>query len=402
MIKFKGDSSINKSNQLLYKLLYCSLIMMILILTYFIVRVLNNGETIFKTFFYNLFNEPPIIGRLVHMYIKSLNIINLSIIYEVLVSKLINIELVYYVLLISICQVLISFLMYRLSKKPERYLNYFLSVVLLIVLILKPIYPPYILPIAFINTLSLVSMLIKCTFIFQFIIILKIGYNYFRENIFTFENIVNVIYLSRLIKRLSIIIISFLMIISMTYFISSKSVLILKDEVIIDYTINVEPTANNILSIEVSDELLSLASKLGVTIPETLEGGAILSYFDLDEINIGEILSNYILDMIDNLSYIYINHPLSNYVFISILMLIFVLLNLYLSLIIESALISNILQTVFMSYIYLFNLSSLGLIINVLGLFLLFLTVLKLIAVIRKLDENQINNIKSIRYYFEK
>lgn len=402
MTKFTGDFSINKSNQLLYKLLYGSLIMTILILTFFTVRVLNNGETIFKTFFYNLFNEPPIIGRLVHMYIKSLNIINLSIIYEVLLSKLINTELVYYVLLISLCQLLISVLMYRLSKKPERYLNYFLSVVLLIVLIIKPIYPPYILPIAFKNTLSLVSMLIKFNFIFQFIITIKIGYNYFHENIFSFENIINVNYLSRLIKRVSIVIISFLMMISMTYFISAKAVIILKDEVIIDYVINVKPTANDLLSIEVSDELLALTSKLGVTIPKTLQGGAILSYFDLDEINIGEMLTNYILDMIDNLSYIYINHPLSNYIFISVLMLIFGLFNLYSSLIIESALISNILQTVFMSYIYLFKLSSLGLIINVLGLFLLFLTVLKLIAVIRKLDENQINSIKSIRYYFEK
>lgn len=388
-----------ENSKLLYKLLGLAMILLFVTLTFLSVRVINNSEIIFKTFFYNLFNEPPIIGRMFYLYIKSLNIIDLTIIYNTLVAKLISLELFYYLLVVGLSQLIISILNYRLYVDNKRYLNYLITVSFLIVLIIWPIYPPYILPIAFNNTLSFISTIIKLIFTFELLIMLKLGYNYYQDNVFKPTEIFNEKYLSKLIKRVSIITISLLTIISLTFYFSSYAVSMFKDELVINYVINIESSADNLLSIELSEELQDLTMKYGVVIPSTIEGGAILNYFDLSEIDIGKMITNYFLDIVDNLSYIYINQPLSNFIQVIFMLAITLLFNRYGSLIVQSSIITNSLSFILTLYIFIFKLSKLALIFKLLGLILLLLTLFKLIDavynshVIEKIKLNKFNNI---------
>lgn len=86
----------------LSKIFNTSAIITILMTLVFVVTVFLNGRSIQTTFIFKVFEKIPYIGQVLHLWLRSLNLVNFNVVYQKLFMPLLSLELLYYSIFIII------------------------------------------------------------------------------------------------------------------------------------------------------------------------------------------------------------------------------------------------------------------------------------------------------------
>lgn len=336
----------------------------LIFLLIFTFTIFNNSSHVFNNFILNTFDKIPVFGQILYLYIKSLNIIDISYLYENIIEKAVLIELIYYAIVIIFFQIISLLAFLKFSKDHSKTFWFIVSTSTIIALIIVNPRPLIILEnmfnVSFYKYLRLFNLLLL-------IQLGSLGYIYFLDKetiILSFE------LKSKIFKITSTILISLLLGFSTILIVANSQVYRVKEVLEVDYTISFESSANDIININVPDKLQDLTSKVGVHIPGSISGGRILSALDLDSVNIGSILSSYILDLFDDIIYTFVKTPIITSIMNAALAIfIYVFNRNKFSFPFDSRL-KDFIQ-VLLLIILLFNLNNNGIILNILATVLL-------------------------------
>ena len=336
----------------------------LIFLLIFTFTIFNNSSHVFNNFILNTFDKIPVFGQVLYLYIKSLNIIDISYLYENIIEKAVLIELIYYAIVIIFFQIISLLAFLKFSKDHSKTFWFIVSTSTIIALIIVNPRPLIILEnmfnVSFYKYLRLFNLLLL-------IQLGSLGYIYFLDKetiILSFE------LKSKIFKITSTILISLLLGFSTILIVANSQVYRVKEVLEVDYTISFESSANDIININVPDKLQDLTSKVGVHIPGSISGGGILSALDLDSVNIGSILSSYILDLFDDIIYTFVKTPIITSIMNAALAIfIYVFNRNKFSFPFDSRL-KDFIQ-VLLLIILLFNLNNNGIILNILATVLL-------------------------------
>lgn len=309
----------NNQNQLrqdkvnfLFKVLFISTGVILFTALAFATIVMLNSNVVFKNFIFNFFKQIPVFGQMIHLYIKSLNFVDLNVIYNQLILPLLGLELIYYSFLIIVFEIVILIFTNKFKKNSKSYLSFFVILIIVSTLLLFKQVNLLIIPIAQGSALSSRNLFMSVLFLTQAISLLMIAYNYSKLGMFDLRDVIDVRMSNRLIKIASSVLITVLLLFSSILMIVNTQVDTIKNEISVDYVVDFKPTADGMVNIQLPDELIKTTSLFGVKLPKTIEGGQILSQFAVSEVNIGEVVSQFVLDFVDNIAYQFLIIPMTN------------------------------------------------------------------------------------------
>ena len=235
-----------------------------------------------------------------------------------------------------------------------------------------------ILPIAQGSALQSRNIFVSILLLIQLISLLSIAYHEHRLGNFDFKDFVHSESSHKMIRLGSITIISVLLLFSGTLFIAKTQVDALKEVIAVDYVLDFKPDAYGVVHVELPDKLITSSKLIGVNLPKTIEGGQILKHFAVSEVNIGEVVSQFALDFVDNLAYSYLIVPVTN-ALITILLLGFLLIyDVQKTKIPFSAVAVETGQFILALFLSIFFISKFGIIISIFGGFILLASFLNL------------------------
>lgn len=353
------------------KLFTLTSILSMLIIVFFSINLLINSSTVFKNFIFNIFNQIPIFGQLLYLYIKSLNIIDLSFFFDNIVAKALLFELLYYfiIMLFFYSFSLFSFIKFRNNIDKSFWFIISSSIILALIFVS----PKPLLLLEHVYSISFSNLNIILNFLLLTQLLSLIYLMYLNKDLVIFNELVKY----KIFKISSISIIAILLIFSSTLLLLNTQVTTVKEVLKVDYTISFESSANNVINIETPAKLQSLSNSLGVDIPKTISGGGILSSLDLDSINIGSITSSYIIDLFDDFIYNFIRLPIIDSLVSIFLISLIYIYNKKKEFIPFSSLIRNSVQLI-LSIILLLSLNNYGITLNILTSMIIIIALLDL------------------------
>lgn len=361
-LKKKQAIFINKLFSLIYGLLILSLFL-------FSFSLIINSSVVFNNYIFSLFNKIPVLGQLLYVYIKSLNIIDLSFLFNNVIKKALLIELLYYILIIIFFYCLNIFAFNKYKKHNNKILWLLISLSTIIALIITNPNPILLLENIYSVSFYKYKILVNTLLTTQLVIIIYLSvlnktYIHFNAHL-----------KNKIIKTTSSTLIVILLLFSSTLLLINSQSYTFKEIVKIDYTINFVRDDNDIVSIEVPDKLHEITEIIGINIPKAIDGNSMLSFLNLDNINIGKITSSYVLEIIDDLIYIFIKTPINTSLLNIALVIIIFIYHKKKSIIPFSKIITEVLQ-VLLSIILLISVNNYGITINLLGSIILIISLL--------------------------
>lgn len=349
---------------------FCASITIIVTIGFALLVILNSNE-VFRNFIFNFFKQIPYVGQPLHLFIKSMNVVDLQLIYNQLLLPMISIELVYYSIFLIIFEVLVLIFKYKFKKNSRDYFAFFFMTIVLGTLILFKQVNLIVIPIAQGSALASRNLFIQVLLITQFISIIAIAFNYNKLGQFDLKEFVNNNVNTKMIHIGAAVIIVSLLLFSSVLLIANTQVDTIKDTVAVDYTLDFKFTADGLVHIELPTKLVITSKLLGFNIPKTIEGGALLQYFDVSAVNIGEIVSQFALDFIDNIAYQYLIIPMTNAMITVLLIVLLVLFNMSKHKIPFSSLTTNTIQFIGSVIISIYFVSKFGIILSMFGALML-------------------------------
>lgn len=349
---------------------FCASITIIVTIGFALLVILNSNE-VFRNFIFNFFKQIPYVGQPLHLFIKSMNVVDLQLIYNQLLLPMISIELVYYSIFLIIFEVLVLIFKYKFKKNSRDYFAFFFMTIVLGTLILFKQVNLIVIPIAQGSALASRNLFIQVLLITQFISIIAIAFNYNKLGQFDLKEFVNNNVNTKMIHIGAAVIIVSLLLFSSVLLIANTQVDTIKDTVAVDYTLDFKFTADGLVHIELPTKLVITSKLLGFNIPKTIEGGALLQYFDVSAVNIGEIVSQFALDFIDNIAYQYLIIPMTNAMITVLLIVLLVLFNMSKHKIPFSSLTTNTIQFIGSLIISIYFVSKFGIILSMFGALML-------------------------------
>lgn len=269
----------------------------------FALLVVLNSNDVFRNFIFNFFKQIPYVGQGLHLLIKSMNIIDLKMVYQTVMLPLISVELVYYSIFLIIFEIILLILKHKFIKNSRHYFSFFLITIIAGVLLLFNQVNLFVIPLAQGSALDSRNLFIKVLLLIQFIAIIAIARNHHKLNKFDIKDVLSTVLMKRMIKIGSLVTMITLLLFGSVLMVANSQVSLVKEAVTVDYVLDFKPTANGAVNIELPSKLILSSKLLGINLPKTIEGGALLDYFAVSEVNIGEVVSQFALDFIDNLAY---------------------------------------------------------------------------------------------------
>lgn len=169
---------------------FCASITIIVTIGFALLVILNSNE-VFRNFIFNFFKQIPYVGQPLHLFIKSMNVVDLQLIYNQLLLPMISIELVYYSIFLIIFEVLVLIFKYKFKKNSRDYFAFFFMTIVLGTLILFKQVNLIVISIAQGSALASRNLFIQVLLITQFISIIAIAFNYNKLGQFDLKEFVN-------------------------------------------------------------------------------------------------------------------------------------------------------------------------------------------------------------------
>lgn len=281
----------------------------IIVTLLFIMIVALDGQEVLTMFIFKVFDKIPYLGQILHLWIKSMSLVNLSQIYQNIFLPILTIELIYYSFFIIILQGIMLYLKRGYMSGGKGYFNYITVIIIGLAMIFGKQAILLIVPLAQKTNMNFRDNLIIILILTQIITMIAIALNQNKLGQFNVKEVYNQHLGQRFFKLGTIGLLVTLLFYCSALLTLNYSVNIVKKNIAIDYVIDLRPTADGLVEIVLPEQLIKNGARIGINIPEVIKGGAILEQVAVSEVNLGAIVNQFLIDSIDVMAQNHIRDP---------------------------------------------------------------------------------------------
>lgn len=272
----------------------------------------NTGGTLFYSGIELVFDKIPYVGHLFYYYTKSMNIINFDVFYRKAFLPILSVEALYFAILLCGFTLVAYFLKRTVLKKDHAFVSALLLIIIQVSLVMTVKNSLLLTRTIDHNIYSLKNTFITLIMLFQFgltIFILRDLAHLKRFNLshlFTDDNAF------KIIKKSSIVLITVFAIIGIGLLVAKSQVVTLKKMVEIEYILDLKPTADGLVHLNVPPKITNVLTPFGIKLPQTITGSLITDQFGITELDVGNIVNEFTGTRINMLTYRLIQIPTIN------------------------------------------------------------------------------------------
>lgn len=281
----------------------------LIILTYLFYFVEKSGTGLDKLI-NNGFGQIPIIGNFLLFLIKTSNIIQLDVFNNSIFKPIFILEIVYYLLPLLLIQLFLIKMKCNIIKNKKSNMSLLLFVVLVASSIIVSRLDMFILPLAYRSILNTKDGIFHILLILQLLIIIRLCFVFSKQGSFDWREYNDSFFANRVFKIGSVVSLVLLLALGSGFTVAKLQVNSIKKQVGIEYTIVVKTNLEGHIELLLPQKLLNDMNKVGVTLTQSVDLGALMSNVTPDEIDVGAAVNGLVESTIDSLSYRIIGRPL--------------------------------------------------------------------------------------------
>lgn len=283
----------------------------LVIIGLFTLYLFMNSKSILSGFTNNMLYRIPYVGDILHLLLKSFNIIDVKQVHSTIYPVFI-LEILYYTLPLLLFQFVLFGLKKRIVKRDNAYFSFVLMFIVVIGLTLVKPMQSLIIFSTQSSVMQLRSLLVLFIMFLQLFCVISICYNLSKIQRFNFSSILTHGFGHSVMKVGAIASLSILIIFGSSLLFANSKVEDIQQKVSVEYVFDLKEAADGTVNIVVPKALIASAKMVGVNIPDTISGGQVVERFFQTEIDFGAMVTNTINSTITSLANKYIMHPFTN------------------------------------------------------------------------------------------
>lgn len=288
--------------------------------------LLFSNSTLFYRLIELLFGRIPYVGNMAYYYVKSMNIVNFNVLFEQAFKPLMMVDILYFFIPLLFFEIIIIIMKRYIMKHDHA----FLTALLLIIIqgsILLTVNNNLILTHHIDSSLfELKNTLVRCMFVIQLILSFVLLYRLRNLNRFNLSQLFSHKAAKRLIHSGSIVVVIIFSLLATSLIFANNYVKTVEENLKVDYVINLKPTADGLVHLNVPEKITKPLDMIGVSFPKEINGSMLTDQFGITEIDAGSMINNFVHTKVNLLTYRFLQVPLANAsLSIFFLVLIFIL-----------------------------------------------------------------------------